>query len=168
VKEQPLARAPLEADTGDIEEGRPRVRAAFTGPAAAGLEAIAAIDATFSPEDFTKGARRAYELIVTAFADGDRDALRPLVDDDVFEVYSDAIKEREAAGTDAVRLARLKSARIVDAEVQSGDLGRVMVSFEAEVSDGDLMRTAREVWTFKRPLKSANPNWLLDEVTTAS
>lgn len=168
VKEQPLARAPVEADAGDIEEGRPRVRAAFTGPAAAGLESIAAIDSTFSPEDFAKGARRAYELIVTAFADGDRDALRPLVDDDVFEVYSDAIKEREAAGTEAVRLARVKSARIVDAEVQSGDLGRVMVSFEAEVSDGDLMRTAREVWTFKRPLKSTNPNWLLDEVTTAS
>ena len=47
-------------------------------------------------------------------------------------------------------------------------MARVAVSFESELSDGDNLRQAREIWTFKRPLKSQDPNWLLDEVATAS
>ena len=70
-----------EADEAADAEARARLRPAFTGPAAAGLEAIAAQDGNFSPDDFTRGARKAYELTVTAFADGDRDSLRQLVDD---------------------------------------------------------------------------------------
>ena len=142
--------------------------AATTGPAAAGLEAIAALDANFAPDDFTKGARRAYELIVGAFADGDRDALKQLVDDDVMEVYSTAITEREKAGTEPMRLVRLRHARIIEASVDAAKMGRVLVSFESELSDGDNLRQAKEIWTFKRSLKSSDPNWLLDEVSAAS
>lgn len=149
-------------------EDKPRLRPAFTGPAAAGMEAIANIDASFSPEDFTKGARRAYELIVGAFADGDRDALKQLVDDDVMEVYSAAITEREKSGAEPMRLVRLRQARIVDASVDEAKMARVLVSFESELSDGDNLRPAKEIWTFKRSLKSSDPNWLLDEVATAS
>ncbi|MEP7209450.1 MAG: Tim44/TimA family putative adaptor protein [Alphaproteobacteria bacterium] len=152
----------------EAESARPPVRAAFTGPAAAGLETIAAIDQAFSPEDFTRGARKAYELIVAAFADGDRDALKTLVDDDVFEAYSDAISARQAAGTEAMRLNRMKTARIVEASVSADEFARVAVSFEAELTDGENLRTAKEIWTFKRPVQSASPNWLLDEVATAS
>jgi predicted lipid-binding transport protein (Tim44 family) len=152
----------------DPEPARPPVRAAFTGPAAAGLETIAAGDPAFSPEDFIRGARKAYELIVAAFADGDRDALKSLVDDDVFEAYSDAIAARQAAGTEPMRLNRMKTARIAEASVGADDFARVSVSFEAELTDGENLRTAKEIWTFKRPVKSASPNWLLDEVATAS
>lgn len=163
------ARAPeREDDTQAEDEERPRLRAAFTGPAAAGMEAIAAVDASFAPEDFTKGARRAYELIVGAFADGDRDALKQLVDDDVMEVYSTAITEREKAGTEPMRLVRLRQARIVEASVDAAKTARVMVSFESELSDGDNLRQAKEIWTFKRSLKSSDPNWLLDEVSAAT
>ncbi len=161
-----VARAP------DVEEEpepvRPPVRAAFTGPAAAGLETIAAIDPSFSPEDFTRGARKAYELIVAAFADGDRDALKSLVDEDVFEVYSEAIAQRQSAGTEPMRLNRIKTARIFSAAVAADDFARVAVSFEAELTDGENLRTAKDIWTFKRSTKSASPNWLLDEVATAS
>ena len=156
-----------EAAPGDSDE-RPRVRAAFTGPAASGMEAIAAVDAQFNPEDFTKGARKAYELIVNAYADGDRDALRTLVDDDVYEAYTQAITEREKAGSEPMRLVRLRSARIVDASLDASKMARVGVSFESELSDGDALRSAKEIWTFKRSVKSQDPNWLLDEVATAS
>lgn len=156
-----------EAAPGDSDE-RPRIRAAFTGPAASGMEAIAAVDAQFNPEDFTKGARKAYELIVNAYADGDRDALRSLVDDDVFEAYSQAINEREKAGAEPMRLVRLRSARIVDASLDASKMARVGVSFESELSDGDALRSAKEIWTFKRSVKSQDPNWLLDEVATAT
>jgi predicted lipid-binding transport protein (Tim44 family) len=156
-----------DAAPADSDE-RPRIRAAFTGPAASGLEAIATVDAQFNPEEFTKGARKAYELIVNAFADGDRDALRALVDDDVFEVYTQAIADREKAGTEPMRLARLRSARIVEASLDATKMARVGVSFESELSDGDAMRSAKEIWTFKRLTTSQDPNWLLDEVATAA
>lgn len=160
-------RAPDVDETAD-DEARARLRPAFTGPAAAGLEAIAAQDGNFSPDDFTRGARKAYELTVAAFADGDRDTLRQLVDDDVFEVYSAAIAERETSGAEPMRLARLRQARIVEASVDASNMARVLVSFESELSDGDLMRSAKEIWTFKRSLSSQDPNWLLDEVATAT
>lgn len=159
---------PREDDTQVEGEERPKIRAAFTGPAAAGLETIATADPQFNPEDFTKGARRAYELTVNAFADGDRSALKTLVDDDVFEAYSQAITDREKAGAEPMRLVRLRSARIAEAGVDPLKMARIAVSFESELSDGDAMRTAREIWTFKRSLKSQDPNWLLDEVATAS
>jgi len=163
------ARAPEREDGAVVEdEDRPKIRAAFTGPAAAGLEAIAAKDANFAPDDFIKGARRAYELIVGAFADGDRDALKQLVDDDVMEVYSAAIAEREAAKTEPMRLLRVRQARIADASVDAKKMARVEVSFESELSDGDNLRQAKEIWTFKRALNNQDPNWLLDEVATAS
>ncbi len=166
-REAPV-RAPEREDDAVEAEDKPRLRAAFTGPAAAGMEAIAAVDDSFSPEDFTKGARRAYEMIVGAFADGDRDTLKTLVDDDVMEVYGAAIAEREKSGGEPMRLVRLRQARIVEASVDAAQMARVLVSFESELSDGENMRPAKEIWTFKRSLKDQNPNWLLDEVATAS
>jgi predicted lipid-binding transport protein (Tim44 family) len=47
-------------------------------------------------------------------------------------------------------------------------MARVGVSFESELSDGDALRSAKEIWTFKRSVKTQDPNWLLDEVATAS
>ena len=157
-----------EEDAAAEDEERPRLRAAFTGPAAAGLESIATLDPSFAPDDFVKGARRAYELIVGAFADGDRDALKQLVDDDVMEVYSAAITEREKAATEPMRLVRLRQARIIEASVDAVKTGRVLVSFESELSDGDNLRQAKEIWTFKRSLNASDPNWLLDEVSATS
>ena len=168
LREAP-ARAPEREDDGAMEAtDKRRLRPAFTGPAAAGMEAIAVEDDSFSPEEFTRGARKAYEMIVAAFADGDRDALRQLVDQDVFDAYSDAIAERERAGTEPMRLVRLRQARIAEASVDAGNMARVLVSFESDLSDGENMRSAKEIWTFKRQLKIDNPNWLLDEVTTAT
>ncbi len=167
-KETVARRAEPKEEEVPADDERPRLRAAFTGPAASGLEAIAAADPQFSPDDFTKGARKAYELIVNAYADGDRDALKQLVDEDVFEVYSQALAEREKAGTEPMRLARLRSARIIEASLDEDKMARVSVSFESELSDGDTMRSAKEIWTFKRSVKTQDPNWLLDEVATAS
>jgi predicted lipid-binding transport protein (Tim44 family) len=86
----------------------------------------------------------------------------------VFEVYTQAITDREKAGSEPMRLARLRSARIVEASLDEEKTARVAVSFESELSDGDTLRPAKEIWTFKRSVKSQDPNWLLDEVATAS
>jgi predicted lipid-binding transport protein (Tim44 family) len=169
-RQAPVATADQREDeaAADAAAQKLRERPAFTGPAAAGMEAIALEDPTFSPDEFTRGARKAYEMIVAAFADGDRDMLKQLVDDDVFEAYSDAITDRERTGAEPIRLMRLRQARIVEASVDAAHIGRVLVSFESDLSDGENLRQAKEIWTFKRSLKSDNPNWVLDEVTTAS
>lgn len=157
-----------EREDEPAEDDKRPLRPAFTGPAAAGMEAIAAEDPTFTPEDFTRGARKAYEMIVGAFADGDRDTLKLLVDQDVFDAYSNAIVERERTQAEPMRLIRLRQARIVEASVDASHMARVLVSFESDLSDGENMRQAKEIWTFKRSLRTDDPNWLLDEVATAS
>lgn len=172
VREAATRPTPVAAPSQDAQDSAepdaPAPRAAFTGPAASGLEAIAAVDPSFAPDDFTQGARRAYEAIVGAFADGDRDALRPLLDDDVFEAWTTAIADREKSGTEPLRLLRLRGARIVDASLDAEETARVSVSFEGDLSDGETMRKAREIWTFKRPVRSPDPNWVLDEVVAAT
>jgi len=167
-RQAPVAAPEREDEAGADPAEKRRERPAFTGPAAAGMEAIALEDPSFDPEDFIRGARKAYEMIVAAFADGDRETLKQLVDQDVFDVYSDAIAERQRSGAEPMRLVRLRQARIVEASVDMSHMARVLVSFESDLSDGENLRQAREIWTFKRSLRSDNPNWLLDEVTTAT
>lgn len=155
-------------DAPPADDRPPQLRPTFTGPAAAGLEQIADRDPEFDPDGFLKGAKLAYAAIVGAYADGDKDKLRPLVDDDVYEAYSNAIDQREESGAEPMRLLRTKSAKLVEASIDDDDsIARVGVAFEAELSDGENMRRAREIWTFKRDVSSDDPNWLLDEVGIA-
>lgn len=153
--------------TPDAPPRPSHLRPAFTGPAAAGLEAIYSADKTFDPETFERGARAAYEMILGAFARGDRKALKPLLDDDVYEPWIEAIEAREKANIDPYELLRIRKLEIDDAELD-GTTARVMIRYEAELGDGVNTRTARDIWTFKRNVKSSDPNWLLDDVETAS
>ena len=139
----------------------------FTGPAAAGLTAIYEADHSFNMREFLLGARSAYEMIVAAFARGDREALKPLLDDDVYEAWDAAITKREAEESAAYELLRLKKVEIDDAELD-GDTARIMVRYDAELGDGTRTRRARELWVFKRSVSSSDPNWILDDVEAAS
>ncbi len=146
-----------------IENERP----IFTGPAAGGLEDIYNADPSFSTEEFMRGAKAAYQMIVGAYARGDRGALRPLLDDDVYEAWDAAITERDATGARAFELLRIKKAEIDRAELD-GKMARVMVRYEAELGDGETTRVAKEIWTFMRDVSSPDPNWLLDDVDAAA
>jgi predicted lipid-binding transport protein (Tim44 family) len=118
-------------------------------------------------------------MIVTAFARGERDTLRPLLSDEVFDAFDKAIKAREAKKerVDFTFLA-LKSARITGAEMK-GSMADVTVTFESEVMmagydpqgaliEGDpaTPRNVTEIWTFARDTHSNDPNWSL--IATAS
>src|SRR5690606_865098 len=99
----PLPRAPRAPDLDD--ERRARKLEAEIEQAAHGDEALAAglrsvneADPTFTPKSFLEGAKQAYEMIVTGFAQGDRTTLKNLLEKDVFESFNRAISEREAAG----------------------------------------------------------------------
>jgi len=114
----------------------------FTGPAAAGLEAIYRADNSFNTRDFLLGARSAYEMIVAAFARGDRNALEPLLDTDVYEAWDAAISAREAGGESPFELLRVKKVEIDEADLDGTGMARVMVRYDA--------------------------NWILDDVEQAS
>src|SRR5687768_7727938 len=70
-------------------------------PVAAGLDAIKAADRSFDAQDFLTGARAAYEMVVTAFAEGDRKQLKNLLSREVYEGFDAAIRERESRGETA-------------------------------------------------------------------
>lgn len=141
---------------------------------AAGLKAIADADLNFSPKNFLEGAKTAYEMIVTAFAQGDRKTLKNLLEKDVYDGFEKAISEREAAGHKIdftfVGLPRIE---ISEAELDRRN-ANVTIRFHAEVvsatrdKDGNLVEgnadqvtTIADEWTFARNPKSRDPNWKL-------
>ena len=158
--EKPAAKpGPKPVDNGDTTID-------FIGPAAAGLSEIHKADRSFVPREFLIGAKSAYEMIVTSFAKGDRAALRPWLDDDVYEAWDKVIAEREVSGVEAPQLLRIKKADIEDASLRD-HMARVTVRFESELGDGERMLVAKELWTFMRDVRAEDPNWLLDDVDAA-
>jgi predicted lipid-binding transport protein (Tim44 family) len=131
------------------------------------MDAIYDVDQSFEPRAFMQGARAAYEMIVGAFGRGDRAALKPLLDTDVYEAWDAAITEREQTGAEGMQLLRIRKAEIADASLGDDGMARVTVLYESELGDGETTTKAAELWTFMRQTKSTDPNWLLDDVDIA-
>ena len=141
---------------------------------------IAAADKRFDVSGFVEGAKGAYGMILEAFWAGDRETLRELCDDDVYAGFEGAISAREAAGeTLDNRLVRIEDATIDMAELV-GPIARVRMRFIADIAavtrdkDGTVVAgslddaiEARDLWTFKRDVREADPHWLLDETDEA-
>jgi predicted lipid-binding transport protein (Tim44 family) len=168
--ERPAEPRPQPAQ-GELPSEEPRAapmaQPASTAQAGEGLIAIVRADPNFDVEYFLTGARAAYEIIVNAFAKGDRDALRPLLAPRVYESYVAAIAQREQKGETGPELVRLRSGEVVEA-VLEGDEARVTVKFEAELAEGAHgVRDARERWTFARNVSASDPNWRLARVAAA-
>jgi predicted lipid-binding transport protein (Tim44 family) len=166
------------------EEARPGVPAnpapeetpeARTGVPLTGLAAVRARDPAFEVGSFLNGARQAYEMIVTAFARGDRDTLRPLLAPQVMDNFEQAITTRETEGrTEEVQFSHPPRADLEKIDV-IGDVARAMVRFLAEFRsrskgpEGEAVddRRTAELWTFERNLRSRDPNWTLVHVDAA-
>jgi predicted lipid-binding transport protein (Tim44 family) len=141
---------------------------------ATGLKAIAEADPTFSPKAFLEGGKQAYEMIVTAFATGDRKTLKNLLEKDVYDGFERAIADREAAGRKVdFTFVGLPMVEISDADYDKRET-RVAVKFNAEIvqatrdKDGtliegnaDQVQLIADEWTFARNPKSRDPNWKL-------
>lgn len=139
-----------------------------------GLKAIAEADPTFGPKIFVEGAKAAYEMIVTAFAQGDRQTLKNLLEKDVYDGFERAIKDREAMGHKVdFTFVGLPKVEISEAELDKRNAS-VTVRFDAEVvqatrdKDGtliegnaDQVQVISDEWTFARNPKSRDPNWKL-------
>jgi predicted lipid-binding transport protein (Tim44 family) len=143
-------------------------------PLAAGLDAIIGADPNFDHKHFLTGARAAYEMIVNAFAEGDRRTLKNLLSRDVYDGFEAAIGEREKRGeTVESRFVSIDNAEITVAELR-GRTAQVTVRFQCKlisathdkngnVIDGNAEKVTdvTDVWTFARDLSSRDPNWKL-------
>ncbi len=139
-----------------------------------GLEEVMARDETFDPDEFVGGARAAYEMIVTAFAEGDKQTLDGLLAEDVYENFAAAIDARTEAGeTVKSSFVGIEKAALTGAEMVR-DEAHVTMTFvsqiisatldrDGEVVEGDLNEVAEvnDVWTFARSVTSRDPNWKL-------
>jgi predicted lipid-binding transport protein (Tim44 family) len=158
-----VAPAPAERWKDIVETG---------SAAAAGLDAIVAADPSFDAKHFVAGARAAYEMIVTAFAAGNRQQLRGLLSREVFDGFDAAITERENRG----ETAETRFVSIDDSAIAAADLrnrtAQITVRFVSKLISATRDRTGNviegiadkvtdvtDVWTFARDISSRDPNW---------
>jgi predicted lipid-binding transport protein (Tim44 family) len=165
--------------SGPAAEAEAGIADLADGDVKAGLTQIRLADQRFDLRAFLSGARGAFEMIVEAYSAGDKEALRPLLADSVFNGFAGAIDQRRAVGqTLETQLIAIRAADVVEAGMQ-GSNARIAVRVTSEqvnvvrdseghVLDGD-PGTAEEVvdiWTFERDTKSSDPNWTLVETRT--
>lgn len=139
-----------------------------------GLRAIRDADPGFDPKVFLEGAKVAYEMIVTAFASGDRKTLKNLLSREVFDGFVAAIAEREGKGEQVhSSFVGIDKADFVSAEMKGGEahvtlrLVSQLISSTRDKTgavvsgDPDSVAEVKDVWTFARDTRSKDPNWKL-------
>ncbi len=139
-----------------------------------GLRAIYGADSSFEPARFVEGVKVAYEMIVVAFANGDRKTLKNLLSKEVYEGFVAAIDEREQRG-ETVRssFVGIEKADITSAEMKGTEahvtihIVSQMISStfdkDEKLIDGDPENVVeiKDLWTFARDTRSRDPNWKL-------
>lgn len=141
-----------------------------------GLRRIKDADPSFEPKAFLDGVKVAYEMVVTAFAEGDRKTLKQLLSSDVYQGFDAAIAEREAKGEKMQSsFVGIDDATIVSAEMKDREalvtvrivsqLISAVLKPSGEVVDGDpeAVVEVKDLWTFAREPRSRDPNWKLVE-----
>jgi predicted lipid-binding transport protein (Tim44 family) len=139
-----------------------------------GLRELVTADPSFNPKEFVGGATMAYEMIVSAYADGDRKTLKSLLSREVFDGFVAAIDEREARGeTVRSNFVGIEKANIIQAEMKGTEANVTLriisqlisatLDKDGEVVEGDLVEVTdvNDVWTFARDTRSRDPNWRL-------
>ncbi|ACM34976.1 MULTISPECIES: Tim44/TimA family putative adaptor protein [Rhizobium/Agrobacterium group] len=138
------------------------------------LRQVVEVDPSFVPKEFLNGARMAYEMIVTAFAAGDRKSLKDLLSREVYDGFDAAITEREQRGEVmkstfvGIDKAEITSAEVRDQEVQItvrlvSQLISATYDSQGAVIEGDAesVGDVNDIWTFARDTRSRDPNWKL-------
>lgn len=139
-----------------------------------GVDAILAEIPNFNKEKFLTGAKKAFEIIITAFAKGDTQTLEGLVSKSLIKKFAEIIEQRKKDNiTSETDLISFISAEVSDAKVGKEN-AKISVTFtteqvnilknaQNEIIEGDenFIQNITDIWTFERPLTSPNPNWLL-------
>jgi len=166
-----------EVSQAEVEE-RIRTYPSAEAGARAGLIEIAKLDPAFEPEVFIRGAKQAYEMIVTAFAEGNRKLLKDLLSREVYDGFVRAISEREQRGEQVDQsFVGIDKADIMESELKGG-IASITVRFVSQLisatrdkagaiigGDPQRIKEVTDIWTFSRDISTAkaraNPNWRL-------
>ena len=132
-------------------------------------------------KEFLKGAKIAYETIITDFSDNDNKITtsKPLLNKEIFNQFNEALKERSARGHYAeITFIGINSA-IIKEHKKIDKILNVTVDFIAEVitcikdkdkkiisGDPEKIKKIYDTWVFSRDITSANPNWQLVNTLT--
>ncbi len=166
-------------DTGsdkviDVEPAKPvwDGYAADGSAVALGLEKLAKADPTFLPKTFLNGAKLAYEMVVEAFASGDKAALKNLLSRDVLDGFSKAIDGRLQSGEKLTfQFVGFEKADFVAASLNEKRASITIKFFSQMISatydkagvliDGDPkeIKDVTDVWSFERDVTQKDPNW---------
>ena len=145
-------------------------------PSGKALSQMKKAEPSFSVTEFIGGARQAYEMILIAFEEGDRDGLRPFLADDVYESFESVIEQREEAGlTVDATFVGLREIKLSESEYNwrtkegeitlslVAELTAVVTDAKGKVIEGDknTVKRQKDVWTFAREMGSEDPNWML-------
>jgi len=127
-------------------------------------------------EQFIKGAKAAYEMIITSFAKGDKKTLKPLLNKEIYKNFSDEIDHRKKENLKSeLTFVGVKSAEIKNFE-KKDNIYTFTVNFVSEIitckkdknnkiieGSPDIIKTVKDVWKFSKNMWSSNPNWYLVE-----
>ena len=177
----PPVQAPLRPATGPIIEAKaepPAPPASQTVPEAASptgqaLARMREIDRNFDPARFLAGADQAFRMIVAAFAAGNRVALRPLLGDETYAAFEQAISAREKAEETQVSEIKAMHHMSIDSAELKGRIGLVtarivsdQISYTQDkngrpLTGTDAVTEITDLWTFERDLSQQDPTWRL-------
>ena len=126
--------------------------------------------------EFLNGAKEAYEMIVTSFAKGDKNILKPLLHKKIYQNFSDAIDNRKKENIKSeLTFVGVKSAKIKNFE-KKDNIYTFTVDFVSEIitckkdknnkvieGNPDIIKIVNDIWKFSKNMWSNNPNWYLVE-----
>ena len=138
------------------------------------LVKIRAIDPLFNPDTFVEGAKAAYEMIVTGFANGDKKSLENLLSKEVLTGFTSAIDQRKKQGAEmSTQFIGIDEADVVNIELENkrafvttrfvSELVSVVKDRDGNIIEGDPTEVQKiiDTWVFERDLSSNDPNWRL-------
>jgi len=134
----------------------------------------------FNETSFLKGAQAAYEMIVNAFANGDKKILKDLTDSEIYKNFISVIDERQSKKIkNDFTFIGVKKAKIEEVKNQD-TLYSVKVRFISEIisstkdengkiinGNNNEIQTVNDVWIFRKDLNSEDPTWYLKEISQA-
>ena len=134
----------------------------------------------FNETTFLKGAQAAYEIIVNAFAKGEKKTLKDLVDSEIYKNFISVIDERLSKKIkNDFTFIGIKKAKIEEVKNQD-TLYSVKVRFISEIisstkdengkiidGNNNEIQTVNDVWIFRKDLNSEDPTWYLKEISQA-
>ena len=141
---------------------------------ATSLEAVKNAQSNFSFSHFLSGAKQAHEIVLTAFANGDKKTLKELLNKTVYDTFEKVIDENDSLGnTNVFKFVGVTAATIKTADLDK-NIAAIGVNFTSEIisatlnskkevisGDEKTVSVLNERWIFERDLNSKDPNWKL-------